>query len=288
MASANTEVSDDEGNAAVQAILEHPVTPVQISVTDSSMPGQIKVKWPNLPNKDVIAGSVHPPITRRIILHRLAGAEADVEKIHDGSWEAKIGEQWCLFSRSEDSFTNPNEARMKLLHYANTHKKLSNLLSEHRCMAIVESDESDEWRVWQIVRNEATLGELLSHALMGNYPYKMAEEVYKIAENFVEAHNLFGNTDLGLPFHFDMIAINKNKPVYTGYIPHDSSEQEVTPLLDSVKRNFQPHISHALHDNPILSLGVPYVLSPLEGFGRFSNEMRPVVDVLRRLFIGEH
>lgn len=249
-----------------------------------------QIKQPALPDKDVIAGNVFPPITGRIILHKLADGDVTIEQTYDGSWEASIGDQWRLLSRAGDSFPSPNDARMHLVHYANTHKKLGPYLSEHRCMAIVPSDGGDEWRVWQIVRNEATLSEMLHVALMGHFPHRIAEEVYEIAEKYVGAHKFFTESDLNLPFHFNNIAINQNKPVFTGYITQqtNAAETDTPPLEELVKKNFKPLISKALHDNPILSLGIPYVLHPLEGFGRANPEMKLVVEILRTLFIGEH
>lgn len=251
---------------------------------------EIKVKHPALPNKDVVAGSVFPPITGRIILHKLANEDVSLEQHPDGGWEAKIGSQWRLLSRSEDCFATSNDARMRLVYYANKHKKLETYLSEHRCMAIVESEEQDEWRVWQIVRNEPTLSELLQAALMGHFPHRIAEEVYEIAENYVSALKYFADTNQYIPFHFGNIAINQNKPVFTGYIPQhiEKTDNELLPVAELVKQNFKPMISRALHENPILSLGVPYVLHPLEGFGRVNADMQPVVEALRTLFIGEH
>ena len=67
-----------------------------------------------------------------------------VEQVGEGSWEVSIGSEWRLLSRAEDCFRSSNEARINLGRFANTHKKLASLLSEHRCMAIVESERHDE------------------------------------------------------------------------------------------------------------------------------------------------
>ena len=244
---------------------------------------------PNLPHKDVIAGSVYPPISGRVILHKLADEEmAALEQTADNAWEARFGSQWLLLSRHEDSFTNSTDARMHLLRYANTHKKLAHLLSEHRCMAIAEAEQHKPWRVWQIVRNEPNLEGLLVAALMDYSPQRIAGKVYIIAEKFMEAHRQFTESATGLPLELRHISIHQNKPVFTGYLPYPAPEAPLVPALDALKQAFQHPISLALQKNPALSIGVPYVLQPLEVYAKNKAETKAMVDVLRRLFIGEH
>lgn len=245
---------------------------------------------PNLPHKDVIAGSVFPPISGRIILHRLA--EEDVTSVNqpnDTSWEVRIGQQWLLLSRAEDCFASSTDARMHLLRYANTHKKLGTLLSEHRCMAIVESDQHNEWRVWQIVRHEATLDALLTKALTDFSPQRIAEKVYILAENFVDAYQLFSDSELHLSLEMTHIGLNQNRPIFTGYIPQPSIEKpQLQPVLELLKHSFKQPISSALQNNSALAIGVPYILHPLDVYAKEKSDKKAMVEVLRTLFIGEH
>ncbi|MGZ4980491.1 MAG: hypothetical protein ACXWE4_04300 [Methylobacter sp.] len=243
---------------------------------------------PSLPHKNVIAGSVFPPISGRIILHKLADAEFNVELTSEGGWEARIGNQWRLLSGTDDSFDSSNDARMHLVQYANTHKKLGALLSEHRCMVIVESDRHNEWRVWQIVRNEVTLDELLNNAFMESSPKRIAEKVYIIAEKFLHAYSLFTTNSLNLPLDIRFLGLNRNMPIFTGYLHRYAVDSEVAPVKELLKQNFGPPISKALRENQTLIASVPHILHPLVVFAKGKTENEEMVEVLRTLFIGEH
>lgn len=248
---------------------------------------------PSLPHKDlVIAGCVFPPVSGRIILHRISDEASIVERTASGDWEVRIGEHWRLLSRVTDCFDSANEARAYLMAYANLHKELSAVLTEHRCMAIVESvDQNDGWRVWQIVRRETTLAELLEDALVDITPQRIAKKVHMLAEKFLAADQLFAAGKIAFPLNMDSIALSRNQPVFTDFIPANAAAEgscSSLPVMEQLKQSFKPAISKALHENSTLALRVPYILHHLDAYAKADEDNKAMIEVLRTLFIGEH
>lgn len=278
--------SEDEGGKAI-------VTQGLGAGESISSPRSIQPEAPppSLPHKDlVIAGCVFPPVSGRIILHRISDESAVVEQAASGDWEARIGDHWRLLSRTTDCFNSANEARMYLVSYANLHKELGAVLSEHRCMAIVEPiDQNNEWRVWQIVRRETSLSELLDDALVDITPQRIAKKVLLLAEKFLAADQAFAAGKIAFPLTMESIALSRNQPVFTDFIPNNSATDESSlPVMEQLKQSFKPSISKALHENSTLALRVPYILHHLDAYAKADEENKGMIEVLRTLFIGDH
>ncbi|MCK4842004.1 MAG: hypothetical protein KAT04_08985 [Methylococcales bacterium] len=251
---------------------------------------------PNLPNKNVVAGSVFPPVSGRIILHQLNDeANETIITLQDsGDWEAKIADQWKLISRENACFKTANEARNHLMQCAKIQQKLKNILSEHRCLAIVEDPDSDNpWRIWHVVRNETSLAELLNNSFSNPVAQQVAERVYIVAEKFIEVHKIISENQINIAYNLENIGLNKsvmglNRAVlaYIDYTPDSDNEVELPSVMEALALNFKQPIHDALVNSSELS--VPHILHHLEIYARGNQEKMLMVDVLRTLFIGEH
>ena len=250
---------------------------------------------PKLPNKDVGAGSVFPPVSGRIILHQLKNDSDVIMNQNDaGDWEVTIDDQWKLINRKQDCYETVNDARKDFVSNAQSHQKLKNILSEHRCLVITEElGQNYPWRIWHVVRVETCLEELLSNALTHSSPRHIAERVYIIAEKFMEAHQLIASNTPQIPYTLDNIGLNKSIMgldksylTFIGFVPDINESVELPSALDALMQHFKQPIHDTLVNTPNLS--IPFILYLLGIYAKGNDEKTPMVDVLRTLFIGEH
>ncbi len=250
---------------------------------------------PKLPDKNVGAGSVFPPVSGRIILHQLTNESDVIVNQNDaGDWEATIDEQWKLINRKQDCYETANDARKDFVNNAQIHQQLKNILSEHRCLVITEEPGQDyPWRIWHVVRAETCLAELLTNALENQSPRRVAERVYIIAEKFLEAHTLIADHALQIPYSLEEIGMNKSimgisktSLVFIGFVPDMNEQVELPPALDALMHNFKQPIHDTLVKSPKLS--IPFILYLLSIYAKGNDEKMLMVDVLRTLFIGVH
>jgi hypothetical protein len=250
---------------------------------------------PKLPDMNVNAGCVFPPVSGRIILHQLKSDGDIIIKQHDsGDWEVTIDKQWKLINRRQACFASSNEAREHFVSDAQIHQQLKSVLSEHRCLAITEELEQDyPWRVWQVVRAETSLAELLTNALKNHAPRRVAERVYIIAEKFLQAHQLIADNTPQIAYGLDNIGLNKsvmgiNKSVlaFVDFVPEINAQEVLPPPMEALLQNFKQPIHETLSHSARIS--IPYILHHLDIYARGNEEKMKMVDVLRTLFIGEH
>jgi hypothetical protein len=113
---------------------------------------------PRPPSQDAPSGFVWPPVEGRILLRDAARASPRVERAEAGDF-AGSGTGWTVHSSAAAVYDDVEQARGALVRWARRHAAAQDVLSRHRCIVLAETGDG-RWRLWQIVRTEATLRSL--------------------------------------------------------------------------------------------------------------------------------
>jgi signal recognition particle receptor subunit beta len=215
----------------IGAILKHRAdrqSPAHELSQESATPEQAPAHpSPAPPDDRLDSGMVWPPIAGRVILHEITASPPVVSQLESLSWTAQAGERWQLLSLPQHCFPSQAAAREELLRLARMHAQFRPLLSEHRCLCGAPSGLGD-WRIWQVVRRETTLADILRLTLGLKSPDSVAAELLRIARMLCKAAELFQNA--GLPFtpSLETLAVSHRKPVFTRYLLPDAAEPQAT------------------------------------------------------------
>lgn len=181
-------------------------------------PGEQGLRWsergPAPPDDRIDAGMVWPPVAGRIILHEISAHPVAIEQTAGGAWRGRVAARWRLLSLPQHSYTTQDAAREELLRQARIHSRFKSLLSEHRCVCGAPTGAGD-WRIWQVVRHEATLADIVRLTLELKSPESVAAELLRIGRMLSRAAELF--TEAGFPYRpsLDALAISHGSPVFT-------------------------------------------------------------------------
>jgi signal recognition particle receptor subunit beta len=184
---------------------------------------------PAPPDDCIDAGMVWPPIAGRIILQEISAHPPVVARTDDLSWGAQTTDRWQLLSPAQYCFPTQDKAREELLRQARMHSQFKAQLSEHRCVCCAPSGLGD-WRIWQIVRRETTLSDIVRLTLALKSADSVAAELLRVGRMLCRAVELFRST--GLPFKpaLESLAVSHGTPVFTRFVwPH---VVEATPVVE--------------------------------------------------------
>jgi hypothetical protein len=239
---------------------------------------------PLLPDKNIIAGSIWPPIEGRAILDQLHDAKASFKQTGQHNWLVKVGKYWKLSSYAHEAFTSYDAAVQYLVRCVPIHKKLHGKISNRRCIAIMETGRGNEWRVWQITAIETSLAAVLQKALRTRAAKIIAESLLTAAENYQAAFKVLSDAEIHLPLNLDTIGFQENNPVYIGFIPEHLSAINTSPplsILQQIEQAFKNPIAKIQKSLPII---IPDIIRELEICGRENRDNLAAVNVLRALF----
>jgi signal recognition particle receptor subunit beta len=159
------------------------------------------------PSHDAPCGFVWPPIEGRILLRDAApppGSPVDVSPVGDCHAAAHSG--WIVHSGAASVFVDLDDARAVLIDWARQHAAAQSVLSRRRCIVLAETGDG-RWRLWQIVRREASLRQLTAVAPA-------------LAERMLgEASAACAQAAPSLPVTLDTIGAELERPVYVGLMP---------------------------------------------------------------------
>ncbi|HSS02329.1 MAG TPA: GTPase domain-containing protein [Kofleriaceae bacterium] len=159
------------------------------------------------PSHDAPCGFVWPPIEGRILLRDAAppaGSPVDVGPAGDCHAAANSG--WIVHSGAGAVFVDLDDARAVLIDWARQHAAAQSVLSRRRCIVLAETGDG-RWRLWQIVRREASLRQLTGVAPA-------------LAERMLgEASAACAQAAPSLPVTLDTIGAELERPIYVGLMP---------------------------------------------------------------------
>ncbi|NOQ35427.1 MAG: hypothetical protein GQ569_05970 [Methylococcaceae bacterium] len=194
---------------------------------------------PLLPDKDIAARDLWPPKDGRSILANIADKNFQITEPETDSWLVLVEPQWQLFSSKDDLCDSDNAVRQKLFDAVQLQQSLGELISSQRCLAVAETGEDSQWRLWQIVRVEKTLSQLLEKTHTEVDAKKIAAMLFIIANKFVNACQQLSKFETQLTPTLDNLSLQDNKIIFTGFIPTVNS----TPAIE-----IESHITQAFQE----------------------------------------
>lgn len=180
--------------------------------TDAAAP-----QAPRVPDPNVGAGTVWPAVAGRIILHEIAGQRVSARQLSDAAWLAEIPDSWRMVSLDQHRFEAETLARDELLRMARLHAAYKPVLSEHRCITFAQTGFGD-WRVWQVVRRDKTLSDVLSLVLELPSPESIAMELLRAGRTLWGAVETFREAAFPCPVTLGTLAVSQGRPVYAGFL----------------------------------------------------------------------
>ena len=160
---------------------------------------------------DIPSGMLWPAVAGRILLHEYCSTSIATLDHRGAAWRG-LNSQWIVHTDGEVYFEQEASARRDLIEWARFHVSIGKGLSASRCLAAHERDRG--WRLWQVVRREANLLELVMQSLTSG-PDRAGAGLYTAAHRLLSAARAFEKN--GLPCKIDTIG-NCETPCYVGLV----------------------------------------------------------------------
>jgi signal recognition particle receptor subunit beta len=172
---------------------------------------------PTLPDEKISSGLVWPPVDGRTILHEVARTAVKLSRADDGGWRGAIGNRWSMHSAKAAVFAEADAGRAELVHWARMHAANGKLISKHRCL-VLANDGQGCFRLWQLVRREASLRVRIETALKKDAA-AIVDALLTSTRHYLAMAERLATLDYELPLTLDTVAAGASGPVYVGQLP---------------------------------------------------------------------
>ncbi len=200
---------------------------------------------PAPPDAAVPSGAIWPPVEGRAILSEIAHVKLTPRKLSNGDWAAGLGSGWRVVSSRDAVFGSLDQGRSALIQWARLHASASGSISARRC--IVLADDGDRgWRLWQIVRAEDSLREVVERALRDHAGDLLAVHLRQAARLLLDAHDKLGRLSLVLPWSLDAIGSSDGGAVYIGLMPEPASAPTDPPVQGDARALLRGQLDAAI------------------------------------------
>ena len=186
---------------------------------------------PRLPDAAVPSGAIWPPVEGRAILSELAQTTLVLRRLSNGDWAAGLGSGWRVMSTRDAAFTTLDQGRAALIQWARLHATANGVISPRRCIVLAD-DGDGGWRLWQVVRTEESLRELISRSLHEHTGEALVARMSHAVQLLVDAQDQLGGLPLVLPCNLDTIGASEIGAIYIGLMP-----EPTTPLAEGRPRS---------------------------------------------------
>ena len=147
----------------------------------------------------------------------LSGPSPALLQPHGESWFAFEG-VFQIHSSSDAVFLDLDAGRAELIAWARFHAAAQSLLSKRRCLVLAETGDGRS-RLWQIVRRESSLRDLLGVGRDDANALDVARRLANASRVLAEAQALCASRLLPLCCTLDTIGVSElNQPVYVGLV----------------------------------------------------------------------
>ena len=204
---------------------------------------------PRAPDPAVAGGLIWPPVNGRLILHETAGLPLRLERGAEGDWCGTAGERWTVQAPAHAGFGDLERGRTALVDWARIHSASGNALSGERCIALAE-DHGGGWRLWQIVRGQESLQDVLERAATGA-PAEAARALAACVDHFLEAARFFPRAACRLPLTLAGVAASHPRAPFIGLMPAPAFVRPPEPCpeplaRDLLARELGPHLARLM------------------------------------------
>lgn len=201
---------------------------------------------------------------------------------HDENWLLQIESQWQLYSGKNDKFVTENTARQAFFNLAQQQLQLENHLSTARCLLVLETDQRDDWRVWQLKKAQLSLFDLLIAAIKPNNEAKIAALLLVAGEKLLLAQTLFNALSFYPSLTLETLSLMDNKLRFIDFIPTQAlAENKQLSVTDLLQQGFQTTIEKIAADNYIER---GKILASLKHYAHGHRDHGIILDNLQHLF----
>lgn len=170
-------------------------------------------------------GFVWPPVEGRALLREALGVRSELRVVDRGTYGFGPGLGWRVFSPEHAVFPTLAESRTALVAWARAHARLGRSLSPRRCIVVLETT-GGQFRLWQLVHRETTVGQLLAGQVTFAGAATPVERLIRAAlyVRAVRAHA--AETGVLLPCSFETVGWSGQAPHFVGLMPYPLVEPE--------------------------------------------------------------
>ncbi|HEY4016884.1 MAG TPA: GTPase domain-containing protein [Polyangiaceae bacterium] len=194
------------------------------------------------PDPHMPGGMIWPPVDGRALLHEVASLEITPSRTARGEWSG-AGSGWRVHSGTRALYFDHDDARRHLIEWAQVHSASAAQLSPGRAVILADAG-SGRYRLWQLVRVEAALRELLAQVEETAEPTTAAKGLVDVAECLVSARAWFGRAKAHLPCTLWTVAAGRSyRPAFIGLMPDGPTERPPEPQgMSLLERELMPHL----------------------------------------------
>jgi len=226
---------------------------------------------PRPPNNAVPSGAIWPPVEGRSILSELSQLSLAPRRLSNGDWAAGLGSGWRVVSRSDATFASLDQGRTVLIQWARLHAGAADAISPRRCIVLAD-DGSGGWRLWQLVRAERSLREIVDGVLRTPTREAVVAGLRNAARLLLDADTRTSRLPLRLPCTLDSTGVSDGVAVYIGLMP-DAGEPIAGPrphrdLLGLLRGALEPFVARELRERGLVLDDIIGPLHHTEGIAR--------------------
>ena len=212
--------SSDEGEesvarSALQEVIEEQNRAIADAATVAIMPPEERAPHP--PSIAVPVGMIWPPLDGRVLLLEACAAPFTPRRLPHGDW---IGEVpgWRFHSPNQACYVNPEMGRRGLVEWARLHALAQRWLSNPRIVVLAATGQGT-WRLWQIVKTEETLRDVLVRKIEDGSPAALLRRLLDSGRQLLAATETLHLTPFRLPVRIDTVGAQRGVPVYVSFLP---------------------------------------------------------------------
>ncbi len=188
-----------------------------------------KTASPIPPDERVPSGMIWPPVDGRVILHEACETPFVPRRAADGDWVGEAG-RWRFHSPRQATYADAELGRRGLIEWARLHASGQRWFSGPRAVVLAASSEG-EWRLWQVVRVEESLRDLLVRGIQnGPSAGSLLRRLLDAGRKLFEATESLALAPCRLPMTIDTIGSPNGSPLYVGFLPEPFLVRNPQPL----------------------------------------------------------
>ena len=173
---------------------------------------------PRPPDASVPSGAIWPPVEGRAILTEVSQLELVPRRHANGDWSAGLGSGWRLVTKRDAIYESLDVGRSSLVQWARLHAACTSVVSPHRCIVLAATGDG-RWRLWQIVRAEESLRDLVERAHEEHPDDELVDSLWQTAHVLVEVNARLAEAPCDLPCRLDTIGACDASGMYIGLMP---------------------------------------------------------------------
>jgi len=170
-------------------------------------------------------------------------------RLSNGDWAAGLGSGWRVVSSRDAVFATLDQGRATLIQWARLHASIAGAISPRRCVVLADDGER-AWRLWQVVRAEDSLREVVERAMHELTGDALVTRLGQVAQVLLDGDDKLSRAPIALPCNLDTIGFSDIGAVYIGLMPEPAIAQaEPRPRSDPsalLRGQFEPVIAAEL------------------------------------------